>query len=97
MGFAASTWPYGPFVALSHKVESALAAGMARRPGGALAQSHLRPTLSQSTSLGSHSVRIRERRRATFVEPHSGHGGAGFVDVERYSSKRVSHCSQRYS
>jgi hypothetical protein len=33
----------------------------------------------------------------TFSEPQEGHGGAGFVDVERYSSYRVWQASQQYS
>lgn len=60
-------------------------------------QSQLRPTRSQATSLGSHSVLMRESFRCTFVTPHFGQGGTGLSDVERYSSKTSSHCSQRYS
>jgi len=60
-------------------------------------KSHLRPTRSQATSLGSHSVLILDHRRSTPSLPHLGHGGAGFVDVERYCSKRSSHDEQRYS
>ena len=51
----------------------------------------------QFTLLGIHSVANAEYTRATPVEPHCGHGGAGLSEVERYSSKRVSQLSQRYS
>lgn len=61
------------------------------------AQSHLRPTRSHATLLGSHSRLILESSRSTLSEPHLGHGGAGFVDVERYSSYTSVHFSQRYS
>lgn len=61
------------------------------------AQSHFLPTRSQATSLGSHSVKIGDQSRSTSFEPHFGQGGVGLSDVERYSSKRSSHCSQRYS
>jgi len=40
---------------------------------------------------------IVDHRRVTSVEPHCGHGGVGFVEVERYSSYFVWHFSQRYS
>ena len=40
---------------------------------------------------------IVDSHRETCFDPHFGHGGAGFVDVERYSSKRSWHCSHRYS
>ena len=40
---------------------------------------------------------IVDQTRSTFFAPHFGHGGAGFVDVERYSSKRSSHFVHRYS
>jgi len=59
--------------------------------------SQLRPTRSQATSLGSHSVRIGDHRRVTFFAPHVGQGGAGLVEIERYSSNRSSHFSHRYS
>ena len=62
-----------------------------------MSQSQLRPTRSQATSLGNHSVLIRENRRVTFLLPHFGHGGAGLVESERNSSNRSSHFSQRYS
>lgn len=52
---------------------------------------------SQATSLGSHSVLIEDMSRVTFSAPQAGHGGAGFSEVERYSSNRFSHVSQRYS
>ena len=51
----------------------------------------------QFTSLGSHSVLTFDISRSTFCAPHAGHGGAGLVELDRYSSKRVSHDSQRYS
>ena len=60
-------------------------------------QSQLRPTRSQATSLGSHSVLICESSRVTLVFPHCGHGGVGLSVVERNSSKRSWHPSQRYS
>ena len=68
-------------------------------PGAGLraAHSQLRPTRSQATSLGSHSVLMRDHRRSTDFDLHFGQGGAGFVDVERYSSYRSPHASQRYS
>jgi hypothetical protein len=40
---------------------------------------------------------MRERTRVGSGAPHFGHGGAGFVEDERYSSKRSSHFSHRYS
>ena len=40
---------------------------------------------------------IFESRRVTFLPPHSGQGGAGFVELERYSSNWFPHASQRYS
>lgn len=40
---------------------------------------------------------IREKSRVGSGAPHFGQGGAGFVEDERYSSKRSSHASQRYS
>jgi hypothetical protein len=49
------------------------------------------------TSLGSHSVLIRDISRETVSEPQAGQRGLGFADVERYSSKRVSHDPHRYS
>jgi len=42
-------------------------------------------------------VKIVDQSRSTFFPPHDGHGGAGFVEVERYSSKRWSHFVHRYS
>ena len=61
------------------------------------AQSQLRPTRSQATSLGSHSVLMRDSFRSTFAEPHFGHGGAGLVDIVRYSSKRSAQALHSYS
>lgn len=61
------------------------------------AQSQLRPTRSQLTSLGSHSVLIRDSFRSTSVEPQLGHGGSGLVDIARYSSKRFLHFAHWYS
>lgn len=60
-------------------------------------QSQLRPTRSQATSLGSHSVLIFESNRSTLSEPHSGQGGAGLSEVERNSSYLVPQPSHRYS
>jgi hypothetical protein len=60
-------------------------------------QSHELPIRCQLTSLGSHSVLIEDISRSISAEPHRGHGGAGSTEVERYSSKRVSHAAQRYS
>ena len=40
---------------------------------------------------------IDDISRVTSPDPHFGQGGAGFSDVERYSSKRSSQESQRYS
>ena len=40
---------------------------------------------------------IRERSRSTFVPAHFGHGGAGFVEVERNSSNRSPQPSHWYS
>jgi hypothetical protein len=57
----------------------------------------LRPTRSQSTSLGIHSVEILDISRVTFSDPHFGHGGAGFVELDRNSSKRSSQSPHRYS
>jgi hypothetical protein len=51
----------------------------------------------QLTSLGSHSVLIDDISRVTLPDLHFGHGGDGFSDVARYSSKRSSHESHRYS
>ena len=65
-------------------------------PSGA-PQSQLRPTRSQATSLGSHSVLIVDQRRSTSALPHFGHGGFGFVEVDKYSSKRASQALHRYS
>ena len=61
------------------------------------AQSQLRPTRSQATSLGSHSVLIRDSFRSTAVEPQLGHGGSGLVDIARYSSNRSLHVVHWYS
>jgi len=60
-------------------------------------QSQLLPTRSQATSLGSHSVLIRDISFSTTVAPHLGQGGAGFVELMRNSSKRSSHFLHRYS
>lgn len=60
-------------------------------------QSQLRPTRSQATSLGSHSVLICERRRSTLIDPQAGHGGAGLVESLRNSSYLFPQPSQRYS
>lgn len=57
----------------------------------------MEPARCQFTSLGIHSVANGEKTRATSRAPHSGHGGAGLSDVDRYSSKRVSQRPQRYS
>ena len=51
----------------------------------------------QLTSLGSHSVLIDDISRVTSADLHFGHGGGGLSDVARYSSKRSSHESHRYS
>ena len=40
---------------------------------------------------------IVDHCRSTAFEPHLGQGGFGFVEVLRYSSKRVSHFLHRYS
>ena len=40
---------------------------------------------------------IEDQSRSIFFAPHFGHGGAGFVDIARYSSNRSSHFVQRYS
>jgi hypothetical protein len=42
-------------------------------------------------------VKIVDQRRSTVFAPHFGHGGAGVVEVERYSSNRSSHFLHRYS
>lgn len=60
-------------------------------------QSQERPTRSQATSLGSHSVLIEDISFVTFFDAHSGQGGEGLSEVERYSSKHALHSSQRYS
>ncbi|HEY6604749.1 MAG TPA: hypothetical protein VIZ44_00255 [Gaiellaceae bacterium] len=57
----------------------------------------MRPTRSQATSLGIHSVLILDISLATFSEPHFGQGGAGFVELERNSSNRSSQSPHRYS
>jgi hypothetical protein len=62
-----------------------------------MVQSHERPTRSQATSLGSHSVLIVDHRRVTFLELHFGHGGVGLSEVDRYSSYVSEQDSQRYS
>ena len=40
---------------------------------------------------------MREIFRSTFSDPHFGHGGAGFVDRLRNSSKRSEHSVHSYS
>ena len=60
-------------------------------------QSQLLPTRSQATSLGSHSVLMRDINRSTAFAPHLGQGGAGVVELMRSSSKRSSHFLHRYS
>lgn len=40
---------------------------------------------------------IDEMSLVTFFAPHLGQGGDGLSEVERYSSKRSSHFSHRYS
>ena len=60
-------------------------------------QSQLRPTRSQATSLGSHSVKIGDQSRSTPSAPHFGHGGAGLVESFRNSSNRSPQAVQRYS
>lgn len=40
---------------------------------------------------------ILDQSRSTFFAPHLGQGGAGFVEVERYSSNVSSHFVHRYS
>ena len=40
---------------------------------------------------------IFESSRSSFSAPHAGQGGAGFVEVERYSSNSFPQASQRYS
>ena len=60
-------------------------------------QSKLRPTRSQATSLGIHSVLIVDHSRSIFLPLHLGQGGAGLSEVERYSSNFVSHFEHRYS
>jgi hypothetical protein len=60
-------------------------------------QSHELPIRCQLTSLGAHSVLMEDISLSTSAEPQRGHCGAGFMEVERYSSKRVSHAAQRYS
>ena len=40
---------------------------------------------------------IVENRRTTSGDLHDGHGGTGLSEVERYSSYRSPHFSQRYS
>ncbi len=42
-------------------------------------------------------MKIVDSSLFTSVDPHFGQGGAGLSDVERYSSKRSSHSSHRYS
>ena len=51
----------------------------------------------QLTSLGIHSVANGEKTLTTSAEPHLGQGGASSADAETSSSKRSSHCPQRYS
>lgn len=66
-------------------------------PTGTGDQSQVRPTRSQATSLGSHSVKNDDQTRSTFAVPHFGHGGAGSVESFRYSSNRSSHAEHWYS
>ncbi len=66
-------------------------------PRGVAQLSQERPTRSQATLLGSHSVLIRERSRFTSAEAHFGHGGSGFVESVRYSSYLFAHAAQRNS
>ena len=40
---------------------------------------------------------MRDHRRSTDFDLQLGQGGAGFVELERYSSKRSSHFLHRYS
>jgi hypothetical protein len=40
---------------------------------------------------------IRDHKRSTDFDLHFGQGGAGFVEVERYSSNSSSHFLHRYS
>jgi len=76
---------------------SSVLVGRRNAPGCVRDQSQDRPTRSQATSLGSHSVLIRDSRRSTLSEPHFGHGGAGFVETERNSSNRSAQASHWYS
>jgi hypothetical protein len=65
--------------------------------GDLVARYQVRPTRSQATSPGSHSVLILDISRVTSVEAHLGHGGAGLSEVLRNSSYRSPHPSHRYS
>lgn len=56
-----------------------------------------RPTRSQATSPGIHSVLIFESSRVTSFDPHFGQGGAGLSEVARYSSYFSWQASHRYS
>ena len=65
---------------------------------GRCAQSQLLPTRSQATSLGSHSVLMRDHRRSAFFAPHFGHGGAGLVERSRETPRIAPRTSShRYS
>lgn len=68
-----------------------------RSPSETASQSQVRPTRSQATSLGSHSVKIGDQTRSTFFAPHFGQGGGGLVDSRRYSSNCSEHSEHRYS
>lgn len=61
------------------------------------AQSQELLTRCQLTSLGIHSVLMRDMSRSILSDAHFGQGGAGFVEADWYSSNRVSQDSQRYS
>jgi hypothetical protein len=63
------------------------------RPG----QSQELLTRCQLTSLGIHSVEIRDISRSILSDAHFGHGGAGFVEADWNSSNCSPHDSQRYS
>ena len=63
-------------------------------------RSQLESQLSHSerlASLGIHSVLTFDISRSTLADPQAGHGGLGFSDIERYSSKRSLQESHRYS
>ena len=61
------------------------------------AQSQELPTRCQLTSLGIHSVEIRDISRSILSDAHLGQGGVGLVEAAKNSSKRFSHDSHRYS